>query len=125
MSDYQGCLLSLRALKEKHGYADYDAAVRTINRERLLTRNRGVRISWKWWEYKRLYLVQRGKCGICGDDMPLIRGAIEMDHKDPNSKDFEASSNRQVVHQRCNREKSSKSIQQQSKETGKGFTELL
>jgi hypothetical protein len=57
--------------------------------------------------------------------MPFLRGKIEIDHRDPNRKDFNSDRNLQLTHKECNRKKSSKSLYELSKETGKTIREIL
>lgn len=119
------CLEELKSLRTKYGTGEFDHSIKTLNRERLENYNRPKRISFKWSLYRKLYRKQFGLCGICEAEMALIKGKVSMDHKNPNAEDFNDESNLQVTHVRCNLEKSSKSIPEQSKETGKPFTELV
>lgn len=115
----------LKALQAEYGYSEFFNTIKKISKERLQNDNRPARIKFSWSKYRRLYTQQNGICSWCDDTMPLIRGQIEIDHINPNASNFNDDSNLQVLHKHCNREKSSKSIQEVSKETGKTFVEQL
>ena len=115
-------LLEIRRLA---GTSNYDAAVKHINRKRLLSDGREPRKKFSFATLKKLYHRQRGKCPLCRKDMALIRSELEIDHRDPNAADFNNESNLQVTHKKCNREKSSKSIMEQVKESGQTITEMV
>ena len=122
------CRAELKALREEYGYGTFDAAIRELGRERLQTDNRQPRRRFKPREYKRLYHIQRGICPLCnlGMIMPAtFPGGLEIDHINPNREDFNDPSNLQLTHEKCNRQKAAKSIQAQSKSSGKPFTHIL
>jgi 5-methylcytosine-specific restriction endonuclease McrA len=111
------CLSEIRRLRSEAGYGVFDACVKKIMRERLQVQGRPERKRYPWGEYKRLYEQQGGLCPLCQEVMPLIRGKVQMDHKNPNltGEAFEARSNRQVTCSGCNAEKGAMSIAQQAK----------
>lgn len=118
----------LDEVEKKIGVSRYNFAVKAKSRRRLEVdiNQREKRIVFKWSLYKKLYNKQRGICPICGNQMALDRKVVEMDHKNPNEKDFNAEFNLQVVHGLpCNREKGGKSLAEQSKFYGKTTVQLL
>jgi hypothetical protein len=124
------CAGDLKAIREEYGYAIFDQAIRELNRERLQIdkASREPRQRFKPQVYKRLYHRQRGICPIChlGMILPLtFPGGLEIDHINPNAEEFNDPKNLQVTHEICNRKKSSKSIEQQSKSSGRTFAEIL
>lgn len=119
-----------RTIRGKAGYSNWTHVTQKLNRERLNVDKeaRGERRRYRPAEYKRLYHRQHGICLICDAPMAMPRnwpGDLEMDHVDPNATDWDSEGNRQVVHAKCNREKSSKTPHQMSKETGKTVVEML
>lgn len=124
MSSVQELIDKLDTLIEQYGEQTFKQAVKSINRRRI-DKNRDNRVSFSWREYGRLYKKQRGVCPICDKFLPLIKGQLHIDHINPNEKDFNNPSNRQVVHPGCNLSKSSKSIYGQSKTYGKTYKQIL
>ncbi len=122
-------LEKLRALRTEYGYGEFDHAIKTLNRERLQTRDRPEREQFSKSTYSRLYQVQRGMCSIC--EMPMAKllkfKGLAIDHRNPNATgaDFNAWENLGLAHEKCNAEKSAKSMLQMSKETGKTMVEML
>jgi hypothetical protein len=124
------CLAELKALKEEYGYGIFDAAIRQMGRKRLqIDKNsRESRQRFRPRDYKRAYHRQRGICPICrlGMILPLtFPGGLAMDHIDPNRADFNHPSNLQVTHEICNKRKAAKSIQEQSKSSGRPFVDII
>jgi len=115
----------LKALQSEYGYSEFFNTIKKISRERLQNTDRPARIKFPWSKYRKLYQKQGGVCNWCDKEMALIRGKVEIDHLNPNAENFNDDSNLQLLHTNCNREKSSKSIQEVSKETGKTFVEQL
>ena len=125
-SSFTELLAVARVLKEHYGYSNWDGVITKLNRERLQTPRAGQRIRYPWSEYRKLYQLQNGICPICDNPMVLLKnGDLQMDHIDPTAADFESRSNRRVTHKRCNQEKGPNSIEEESKRTGKPFTEIL
>jgi 5-methylcytosine-specific restriction endonuclease McrA len=126
MNSFDECKMILEAARAKFGYYVFDHVLRSLNRQRLQTYNRPKRIHLTPRQKQRMYFDQNGLCGICGiwmaPDSPM-----DADHINPNleGKDFNSRRNRQLVHAECNRRKSSKSILEQSKETGSTFREIV
>jgi hypothetical protein len=124
------CHADLKAIQEEPGYSIFKDQATAIVRERLQVdrASREPRERFKPQLYKRLYHRQRGICPLCGLGMILpltFPGGLEIDHINPNAEDFNGISNLQVTHEICNRKKGAKSIQEQSKASGKPFTEIL
>ncbi len=119
-------LSELRALRTKHGYGEFDFAVKKLMRERLQVEGRAKRIKFPKSYYQKLFDFQMGLCPHCGKVLTIPATKNEIDHKNPNEGEhFNDRFNLQLLHKSCNREKSSKSILQQSKETGRMSVELL
>jgi 5-methylcytosine-specific restriction endonuclease McrA len=120
------CNEVLSAVIAVYGRSEFDYCADKIRKARLEIGNlRPKRVKFPWSMYRKLYDRQRGICAWCDKEMALIRGKVDMDHIDPNSEDFNGSSNLQLLHSGCNRSKNAKSIAEQSKATGKGYIELL
>ena len=117
-------IATLEALKAEWGYSRFDAAVRAINRKRLQG-ERAPRKKFPWSKYRKLYDRQRGICPECKLLMPLVRGHVEIDHFDPNEQDFNNESNLRLTHTLCNRSKGAKSVLEQSKASGRTFTDMM
>lgn len=122
--------IRMKELQTSLGYSKFWIIVKEMRAERLQVdkEGRGQRRHYRPAEYKKLYHRQHGICQICDSEMAMPKnwpGDLEMDHIDPNSPDWDAESNRQVTHGKCNREKSSSSIQEQSRKGGKTFTEII
>jgi 5-methylcytosine-specific restriction endonuclease McrA len=115
----------LHDLKSEYGSFHLKRAIKELNRCRAEVSNREKRKRFPWPCYRKLYNRQRGLCPLCGEVMPFIRGEIEMDHRDPNRKDFNSENNLQVMHKRCNRVKASKSVLRLSKESGRTIKDML
>jgi 5-methylcytosine-specific restriction endonuclease McrA len=117
----------LDAIEKQIGVSRYVAAIKAKSRRRLEVdvTVRQKRKSFPWSKYKRLYEKQAGKCAICAKDMRLIRGTVEIDHKNPNAEDFNSDYNLQLAHKECNREKGGKSLAEQAKFYGKTTVQLL
>lgn len=115
----------LKKIRDDAGYSNFDQAVKTLNRERLQNYKREKRKHFPKSMYQRLYDEQNGICSYCKFclDIPARKNVI--DHVDPNEQDFNTRKNLHLIHGKCNREKSSKSINQQSKESGKTFENIL
>jgi len=118
-------ITKLKAIRTEVGYSEYDQAVKIIARERLQNDSRDKRKPIPWAVIKRHYEKQKGICPWCNLPMVLIRSEIEGDHKNPNAQDFNHDSNIQTLHKKCNREKSSMSIAEQSKHKGTTYREIL
>jgi hypothetical protein len=75
--------------------------------------------------YQRLFDMQQGICPYCYQPLFVPARKNHIDHRDPEATlTFNRPSNLQLLHPRCNEEKSSKSLIQQSKESGKTMKEL-
>ena len=128
MTHIQDCIAILKAHRAEWGYDKFDDAIRHINRERLQTSTREPRHHFKPPDYKKLYRRQGGICALCRLAMVMpnhFPGGLEIDHINPNREDFNDPSNLQLTHEKCNRQKAAKSIQAQSKSSGKPFTHIL
>lgn len=110
---------------KKHGYGNCDLVIREWRRQRV-NPERDKRQRFPKSEYQRLFDSQKGFCA-CGCSEHLLVPAIknEIDHIDPNRQDFNHRSNLQLLLPEHNRNKSSKSVLQQSKESGRTMQEII
>ena len=116
----------LLELQRTYGMYKFRLAFKALNRRRLELAGRERRKRFSWPKYQALYKSQKGICGICRRLMPLLRGEVEIDHKDPNRQElFNDDDNLQLAHRTCNRKKSSRSLYVQAKRTGRSITEFL
>lgn len=120
---------ALDDLKKKYGDSIFWDGVKKLKRKKLEVDNREKRKHFPLPKYQDLWAKQCGICPICeqGMDAPFKNTAgLNIDHKNPNrEKGFNDDDNLQLTHGQCNMSKSSKSLLQQSKETGKTMMELL
>jgi 5-methylcytosine-specific restriction endonuclease McrA len=122
------CRAQLKALRDEYGYGIFDACIRELNRGRLQTDTRQRRERFKPRIYKLLYHRQGGICLLCGLGMIMPKsfpGGLEIDHIDPNRQDFNDPRNLQLAHESCNRKKGAKSVQEQSKCSGRTFEQIV
>src|SRR3972149_10086918 len=110
---------ALLQFEREQGASYVRQAIQRYNRKKIDAEGREPRKRLPWAIHSRLYRIQRGLCAICGEVMPFVKGAVEIDHKDPNRTEFNAWPNLQLTHKKCNREKAAKSILEQSKTSGK------
>lgn len=117
----------LDEVEKKIGVSRYVAAVKAKNRRRLEVdvTQRQKRVVFKESLVKRLYAKQKGLCAICDEPMVYIRRTLNVDHKNPNEKDFNSEFNLQLTHEHCNKEKGGKSLAEQAKFYGKTTVQLL
>lgn len=115
----------LEGLQTRYGSSAFRAVLKRMNRRRLTQHQREERKKFPWSKYRKFYGIQKGVCPLCNEVMPFLKGKIEIDHRDPNRKDFNNDNNLQLTHKECNRKKSSKSLYEASKETGKTIREIL
>jgi 5-methylcytosine-specific restriction endonuclease McrA len=116
----------LRELQRQYGLFRFKCALRDLKRRRLEISGREKRKRFPWSKYQALYRSQKGICRVCQRIMPLLRGEVEIDHKDPNRQEgFNDDDNLQLTHRKCNRRKSSRSLYQQAKKTNRDIIELL
>ena len=115
----------LKLIRLDVGYSEFDAAIKSMNRERLHGNEREKRKKYSWGKYKSLYQRQKAVCWWCGNTMPLIKGQIELDHFDPNREDFEAEENLSVLHKDCNRQKGPKDLINQAEILGITTMQLI
>jgi hypothetical protein len=107
------------------GLSDFRRLLEAMKNSKLQVLDRPERKKFPWSVYKRLYERQGGLCPWCGGAMILLRGKVELDHRDPNAEDFNGRNNLQLLHNSCNASKNAMSIEQQSKHSGKSFMELI
>jgi hypothetical protein len=125
------CRAKLLAIQQEFGYDHFRREATAIVKARLQVdkNERPKHEQFKPIEYRRLYHRQKGICPICNLGMVMPHhwpGNLHMDRINPNLiEGYNAPWNRQVTHKKCNESKGGKSIQEQSKKTGKGFMELL
>ena len=115
----------LEELQTKYGRHSFKSAIKTLNRRKIDQSQREPRKTFPWSKYKKLYYIQRGICSYCDEPMFLRKGEVEIDHRDPNRLDFNADSNLQLLHKKCNRMKSSRSVPSEAKTQGKTYLHLL
>ena len=116
----------LDELKGEFGDFAFRQAVRNIRSRRLDNHDRERRKRFPWSKYQSLYRRQRGICPLCKDAMVLLRGEVEIDHKDPNRQvGFNDDDNLVLTHRPCNRRKSSRSLCQEAKKRKKLVVDLL
>ena len=126
MASLKDCIRDLREIRMKHGYSNFDIAVRLLNRERV-NPDRDIRDKTSLSEKQKMFNTQKGICPVCNKLLfiPATDRRNEIDHIDPNRTDFNHRTNKQLVHgDPCNRKKSSKDLIQQSKESGKTIQEI-
>lgn len=112
----------LRALRTEHGYGEFDAVIRKLNRERV-SKNRPQREHFPKATYQKLFDRQQGMC-VCGCEEHLLVPAKRnhVDHFDAHEVvTFNAFTNLRLLLPSHNLAKSSKSVEQLSKE-GRGTT---
>lgn len=115
---------ALRGVRSRAGYANFDAAVKALNRERVdPTREKRKRFSKAVCQ--RLFDRQGGKCLMCRETLDIPAYQNEVDHIDPNRADFNHPSNLRLLHRSCNREKSSASVIDHAKRTGQTIREMI
>lgn len=116
----------LDGLKVEFGDFAFRHALRIVRQRRLENRHREHRKRFRWSIYQSLYQKQRGICPLCKEVMILLRGEVEIDHKDPNRQlGFNDDDNLQLTHRKCNRRKSSRSLYQQAKKRNRTIAEIL
>jgi 5-methylcytosine-specific restriction endonuclease McrA len=115
---------ALREIRRIAGYANFDAVVKKLNRERI-DPERVKRKRFPKSMYQRLYDKQQGICPLCDNRLNIPATKNEVDHRNPEERDFNHASNLQLTHPECNRRKSSASVLEQSKRSGKPFTALV
>lgn len=119
-------IIRLDELRAEFGDFAFGHALKTIRRRRLLNRHRDQRKRFPWSKYQFLYQSQQGICPLCDELMPLLKGEVEIDHKDPNrALDFNNDDNLQLTHRHCNRGKASRSIYEQAKSNQKSVIQCL
>ena len=121
------CYADLKQVQKDWGYSQYDHDVKKINRERV-NPERGKKIDYTWAQVKHAYKKQRGICPVCQKEMALDRNKLHGDHQNPNltvEEGLNSESNLRALHIVCNLKKSSKTIPQLSKETGRTYEDLL
>jgi hypothetical protein len=122
------CKAELRKLITTFGYSIFWRDVKELNRERV-SKDRPERIKVSNTKKAQMYRMQRGLCSICNKAMVKMPGfqGLDVDHKDVHAQglDYNADINLGLAHASCNRSKSSKSLEQMSKQGGKTFVQQL
>ena len=117
---------ALRRLQAEYGLSRFKSAIQRLNRQRLDVSEREKRKRFAWSKYQVFYRKQRGICPLCDKAMLLLRGEVEIDHKDPNRQEgFNDDANLQLAHRKCNRTKSSRSLFQEAKKRNRNIVEML
>jgi CRISPR/Cas system Type II protein with McrA/HNH and RuvC-like nuclease domain len=119
------CLREIKALRDQYQRSVWDAAMKQLKRERLENYGRDPRKKFPPRMYQRLFDMQRGVCRFCNNHLDVPAKKNEIDHIDPSRQDFNTPSNLELLHVACNRVKSSRTLYEQSKLTGKPLTEIL
>jgi len=126
MTKFETLVHRLSQLQIEYGLYHFQQALRQLNKRRLEITRTEKRKRFQWSKYQTLYRRQHGVCPLCKELMPLVKGEIEIDHKDPNKKDgFNDDGNLQLTHKRCNRSKSSKTIYDLAKAKNRTVIECL
>ena len=116
----------LEQLLASYGRCEFRRAVKELEQRRLEVSRRERRKRFAWSKHQMLYSMQKGVCPLCLELMPLLKGEVEIDHKDPNrTPGFNSDENLQLTHRRCNREKSSRSVYEQAKKGGQIVIDLV
>jgi hypothetical protein len=112
---------------KKHGYGNADFTIRQWRKQRV-DPERDDRDKTSPAQKQKMFNAQKGFCPICKKLLfiPATDHRNEVDHIDVNREDYNHRTNKQLVHGNpCNRNKSSKSIVQISKETGIPFDQII
>lgn len=116
----------LHRLRDEAGYGNFDYEVKRMMRERLQIGDRDRRKAATPAEINKLYKEQKGICRWCNQEMAMIRNQLHVDHIDPNRKEgFNDHRNKQLLHNKCNLEKGSMSLQEQAAFLGKTIAEIV
>ncbi len=118
---------TLRDLQAQEGYSKFFRVVKELIRERV-NPEREKREKYSKSQRQKMFDRQKGICPICREplNIPAYSSTNEVDHIDPHREDFGHRSNLQLVHaDPCNSSKSSKSVPEQAKESGRTYTEIL
>lgn len=115
---------ALREIRRLAGYANFDAIVKKLNRERV-NPEREKRKRFPKSTYQRLFDKQRGICPDCDKplDIPAVRNHI--DHISPEEENFNGSSNLRLIHPGCNLRKGARSVYDHAKRTGRSFEQII
>lgn len=125
MKPLEVIIAQMEDLQREFGVAQVRQAWNALARKKVHNPHREKRKRFSWALYRKLYHVQKGICPRCLQVMPLLKGRIEIDHRDPNRQDFNGASNLQLMHTRCNRSKGSTSIPKQARNWSKTYVQLL
>lgn len=118
------CMKNLSELREAFGTSVFDAAQRKFNQQRISpTRVKQKPLSPA--KRMRLYASQNGKCGRCRNPIDL-KGSHD-DHIDSHLEGdaYNALRNRRLTCAKCNLEKGSNTVFEESKATGQPVDEIL
>jgi hypothetical protein len=119
------CKSALRELIASYGYSIFWRDVKELNRERV-SKDRPKREHFPKSMYQKLFDKQRGNCHVCNSTLDVPATLNHIDHINPHEGEtFNAFSNLQLLHRHCNLSKSSKSLEQMSKQDGKTFVQQL
>lgn len=119
------CLSEFLILRTKYGTSEFDRALKTLAKQRIAA-GRPKRIHLSLAKRDKLLKRYGGRCHICRE---LIdpRSRWHVDHKNPHltGDDFNDQRNLAPAHEKCNLEKSSKSVDQLSRERGLTYAEII
>lgn len=120
----EDCKNALWAIRKQFGDFDYFQSLKELNRIKRTVDEPERRKPLSPSKRLKLYADQQGKCGECGDTYSIKQ--MHDDHiialAQGGTNDLR---NRRLICAGCNREKSSKSLMQLSKESGKTILEQL
>ena len=117
------CEDELRAIREQHGYGEFDRCVKKMMRERLQNPGREKRKPIPESIKRKLYVKQDGRCAECNERFDYKN--LEGDHRDPNRQDFNNPKQWQLLCKPCNLEKGAKSVMEQTKFYSRTAKEIL
>jgi len=119
------CLEALEAVMAQYPRSEWDRALKVIRNRRIAT-DRPERIHLSLAERNKLFLRYGGRCHICKELIdPRSRWHVDHVNAHLTGDEYNAERNLAPSHEHCNLEKSSKSIDQLSRESGKTYTELI
>jgi hypothetical protein len=116
---------ALEALRAKHGYGDFYLETRAMNKERIANA-RPKREKFPRATYQKLFDRQGGICACCDEQLLVPAKRNHVDHFDcQEAVTFNAFTNLRLLLPSHNLAKSSKSIEQLSKERGETTLDMI
>ena len=125
MGNLKECKTEFYEWLKKHGYGNCDLVIREWRKQRV-NPERDKRKHFPPKKYQILFDRQKGICACGCDETLLIPARLNhIDHIDCNRGDFNHDTNLALLKPSHNLSKSSKSIAQLSKETGRSFQGII